>query len=186
MVPPQFTPSRGPHGILTDPQAVSGPTRLRLLTFPFQRSHSERNSTPRFSLPCTKRQLSGRTKTVCTGFHHCVFYMCTFVFRLVYHFSAFKSIRNFKKIPSRQTIFLGNPQRFRAADAEYVIIMYKHRTQPCRHISGAYFGKSGRGLINEKAKSYNGNVIAISDADASASPFATVYPSLYLNYVRLI
>ena len=33
MVPPQFIPARGPHGILTDPQAVSGPTRLHLLTF---------------------------------------------------------------------------------------------------------------------------------------------------------
>ena len=33
MVPPQFIPLRGPHGILTDPQAVSGPTRLHLLFF---------------------------------------------------------------------------------------------------------------------------------------------------------
>ena len=33
MVPPQFTPAREPHGIQTDPQAVSGPTRPRLLDF---------------------------------------------------------------------------------------------------------------------------------------------------------
>ena len=33
MVPPQFIPVRGPHGILTDPQAVSGPTRPPLLKF---------------------------------------------------------------------------------------------------------------------------------------------------------
>ena len=32
VVPPQFTPMRRPHGILADPQAVSGPTRLRLLS----------------------------------------------------------------------------------------------------------------------------------------------------------
>ena len=68
MVPPQFIPFRGPHGILTDPQAVSGPTRLFLLYF--QKSHSERYSTRGFSLPRTTRQLSGKTALVCTGFHH--------------------------------------------------------------------------------------------------------------------
>ena len=98
VVPPQFTPT-GPHGILTDPQAVPGPTRLRLLTLtiPFQRSHSERNSTPCTSLPCSHRQLSGRWKGACTGFHHRVLYiLCGYC--LVYHFSLFKSIRNFQKI----------------------------------------------------------------------------------------
>ena len=52
-------PRMRPHGILTDPQAVSGPTRLRLL-HEIQQSRSERNSTPRPSLPCTVRQLSGK------------------------------------------------------------------------------------------------------------------------------
>ena len=33
MVPPQFAPLRKPHGILTDPQAVPGPTRPALLWF---------------------------------------------------------------------------------------------------------------------------------------------------------
>ena len=33
VVPPQFIPARGPHGILADPQAVSGPTRPPLLKF---------------------------------------------------------------------------------------------------------------------------------------------------------
>ena len=58
MVPPQFAAMR-PHGILTDPQAVSGPTRLRLL-HEIQQSRSERNSTPQPSLPCTDRQFSGK------------------------------------------------------------------------------------------------------------------------------
>jgi len=33
VVPPQFIPLRGPHGILADPQAVPGPTRPPLLAF---------------------------------------------------------------------------------------------------------------------------------------------------------
>ena len=33
VVPPQFALLKGPHGIQTDPQAVPGPTRLRLLCF---------------------------------------------------------------------------------------------------------------------------------------------------------
>ena len=76
MVPPQFIPLWGPHGILTDPQAVPGPTRLCLLFF--QQSRSERNSISQFSLPCTNRQFSGRKMIARTGFHHCVYFIkCT-------------------------------------------------------------------------------------------------------------
>ena len=38
MVPPQFAPKWEPHGILTDPQAVPGPTRLSLLYTVFRKA----------------------------------------------------------------------------------------------------------------------------------------------------
>jgi len=97
-----LSPKRGPHGILTDPQAVPGHTRLPLLAF-FQGSHSERNSTPRFSLPCTNRQFSEKNERVCTGFHHRVLYIIEYC--LVYHFSLFKSIHIFYNNLDPQKIF---------------------------------------------------------------------------------
>ena len=100
VVPPQFTPIRRPHGTLTGPQAVSGPTRLHLLHV--QQSHSERYSTSRPPLPCTNRQLSGGAFWICTGFHPRVIGM----YCLVYHFDMPKSIRKNEKIYSASTLFL--------------------------------------------------------------------------------
>ena len=84
MVPPQFTPYRASR----DPNRSAGcigpsPSSPTV----FQRSHSERYSTSRLSLPCTHRQFSGKAFWMCTGFHHCVWQ----IFLLFYHFSLVKS-----------------------------------------------------------------------------------------------
>ena len=95
MVPPQFTPI----GSLMGSKQIrrlyracpSSPTEG---IAPVPGSHSERNSTPRFPLPCTDRQFSERSEGACTGFHHRVLY---FGYCLVYHFSLLKSMCFFRK-----------------------------------------------------------------------------------------
>ena len=81
-------PLAGPHGILTDPQAVSGPTRPALLAF--QAGRSERNSASWLSLPFTCRQLSGKA----VGRVLVFIIALRYVFSLVYHRCHHKSTKN--------------------------------------------------------------------------------------------
>jgi hypothetical protein len=104
-------PHMGPHGILADPQAVPGPTRLPLLSV--QESRSERYSAPSFSLPCTYRQLSGRTVWRLLVFIIALRY----AFSLVYHQAHHKSTKkhSFSRIFPRAVRICRHKTEIRAA-----------------------------------------------------------------------
>ena len=78
----------GPHGILADPQAVPGPTRLPLLSF--QASRSERNSASQLPLPFTCRQLSGKAVGRVLVFIIALRYAFSLVYHPVHHKSTKK------------------------------------------------------------------------------------------------
>ena len=84
VVPPQFTAYTRPHGIQTDPQAVSGSP-----VFPYcniQGSHSERYSTSRSPLPRSNRQLSWRI-------HRYVLHLSVDICKIFYYRYCMKSTK---------------------------------------------------------------------------------------------
>ena len=81
-------PLARPHGILADPQAVSGPTRPALLAF--QAGRSERNSASWLSLPFTCRQLSGKAVGRVLVFIIALRYAFSLVYHPVHHKSTIK------------------------------------------------------------------------------------------------